>query len=62
MGILDKLLRRNREAEHDRWLAEHPGKGRPKMSEPIVSDAEQAAMRQRMEAEVAEQNAKRNAQ
>lgn len=62
MGILDKLFRRNREADHEKWLEQNPGKGRPTMKEPIVSDDEQAAMRARMEAEVAEQNAKRNAQ
>lgn len=61
MGILDKLFRRDKEADHEKWLENHPGKGKMDMSEPIVSDDEQAAMRSRMEAEVAEQNAKRNA-
>jgi hypothetical protein len=60
MGILDKLLRRNRDDDHEKWLAAHPGKGHMPKAEPIVSDDEQAATRARMEAEVAQQNAKRN--
>lgn len=62
MGILDKLFRRDKAAEHEKWLENNPGKGKMAMSEPIVSDDEQAATRARMEAEMAEQNAKRNAQ
>lgn len=62
MGILDKLFRRDKEADHERWLEKNPGKGKMTMSEPIVSDEEQAATRTRMEAEVAKQNAKRNEQ
>lgn len=60
MGILDKLFRRNRDADHEKWLADHPGKGKMTMTEPIVSDAEQAATRTRMENEMADQSAKRN--
>lgn len=62
MGILDKLFRRDREADHEKWLANNPGKGKMNMTEPIVSDDEQAATRARMEAEVDRQNAKRNEQ
>jgi hypothetical protein len=62
MGILDKLLRRNRDDDHAKWLEANPGKGKMPTAEPIVSDDEQAATRARMEAEVAAQNAKRNAQ
>ena len=63
MGILDKLLRRDKVADHKKWLEKHPGKGEMHMSgDPIVSDEEQAATRSRMEAEMAEQNAKRNEQ
>ena len=62
MGILDKLLRRNREDEHAKWVEAHPGKGKMPTAEPIVSQDEQDATRARMEAEVAAQNAKRNEQ
>ncbi len=62
MGILDKLFRRDKGADHEKWLEKNPGKGKMNMSEPIVSDAEQAATRERMEAEMAQQNAKRNQQ
>ncbi len=54
MGILDRLLRRK--VNHDDWLAAHPGKGKMTMTEPIVSDAEQAATRSRMEAEMDRKN------
>lgn len=54
MGILDRLLRRK--TDHNEWLAAHPGKGKMTMTEPIVSDAEQAATRARMEAEMDRKN------
>ncbi len=50
MSILDKLFRRK--PSHEEWLAAHPGKGRITMDAPAISDAEQAATRSRMEAEL----------
>ncbi|MGE0597881.1 MAG: hypothetical protein AB7J35_12060 [Dehalococcoidia bacterium] len=57
MGILDKLLRRK--PDHDQWLADHPGKGKVTMSAPAISEADEAATRSRMEAELTEQRSKR---
>jgi hypothetical protein len=59
VGILDKLLKRNRVADHDKWLEAHPGKGRVTMEAPGVSAQEEADMRSRMEDELAAQRAKR---
>jgi hypothetical protein len=58
--LLDKLLRRDTsDADHAKWLSEHPGKGAmPTISHEIDAD-EEAAMRQRMEAELDAQRAKR---
>lgn len=53
MSILDRILRRR--SSHEDWLAAHPGKGRITMTGPAISDAEQAATRARMEAEMSKQ-------
>ena len=47
MGILDRLLRRK--DDHDKWLADHPGKGNFTIDASPVTPAEQAATRARME-------------
>lgn len=57
MGILDKLLRRK--PDHDAWLAANPGKGKATVDAPDISADESAAMRSRMESELAEQRSKR---
>jgi hypothetical protein len=62
MGILDKLFRRNREADHDKWLAEHPGKGRVTMDAPSVSLEDEANTRSRMEAELSAQRERRESE
>lgn len=62
MGILDKLLRRNQEAEHDKWLAAHPGKGKVTMEAPGISADEEANTRSRMEAELDAQRVKRDSE
>jgi hypothetical protein len=59
MGILDKLFRRNREADHDKWLAAHPGKGKVTMDAPGISAEEEASTRSRMEDELDAQRARR---
>ncbi len=59
MGLLDKLLRRNSEADHAQWVKDHPEKDM--MPAPPVEDlVEKAKTRERMEKEVADQNAQRN--
>jgi hypothetical protein len=57
MGILDKLLRRK--PDHDQWLADHAGKGKVTMDAPAISEADEAATRSRMEAELVEQRTRR---
>ena len=59
MGILDKLFRRNREADHEKWLANNPGKGRVTMDAPSVSLEDEENTRARMEAELDAQRARR---
>ena len=59
MAFFDKLFRRNREADHDKWLAEHPGKGRVTMDAPSVSMEDEANTRSRMEAELSAQRDRR---
>jgi hypothetical protein len=59
MGILDKLFRRNRDADHDKWLEQHPGKGRVTMEAPGVSAEDEANTRSRMEKELDAQRARR---
>lgn len=59
MGLLDKLFRRNSAAEHEQWLKDHPEKNRPP-SAAVEDKAEHQRMRERMEKEMADQNAKRN--
>jgi hypothetical protein len=58
MSILDRILRRK--TSHEDWLEAHPGKGKVTMNAPIVSDAEEAATRSRMEGELAAQRVKRD--
>jgi len=59
MKLLDKLFKRDSEASHDKWLAEHPGKGKHTMEAPSISEDEGAATRQRMEDELDAQRARR---
>ena len=54
MSILDRIFKKK--SNHEEWLAAHPGKGKMTMTEPIVSDADQAATRSRMEADLNRQN------
>jgi hypothetical protein len=62
MNILDKILRRNRAADHERWLEAHPGKGKVTMEAPGISEAEEAGTRARMEAELDAQRARRGSE
>lgn len=62
MGILDKLLRRDKTAQHEKWLDAHPGKGRVTMDAPGISAQEEADTRSRMEDELNAQRAKRESE
>ncbi len=57
MSILDKLLRRSGDADHAKWLADHPGKGAIPHSAPPTEGYDQAS-RDHMEKELAAQRAK----
>jgi hypothetical protein len=59
LGIFDKLFRRNREADHEKWLSAHPGKGRVTMDAPSVSIEDEENTRARMEAELDAQRSRR---
>ncbi|GMV85555.1 MAG: hypothetical protein AMXMBFR80_14100 [Dehalococcoidia bacterium] len=57
MRWLNKLL--GRQQSHEEWLEAHPGKHSNKSAPPGISPEEEKGMRDRMEAELAEQRAKR---
>lgn len=60
MKLLDKLMRRdNSEAEHAKWLSEHPGKGAMPVIAPGVDAEHEQHIREQMEKELAEERAKR---
>lgn len=59
MGLLDKLLRRNTEADHAQWVKDHPEKDMMPAA-PVEDLVEKAKTRERMEKEVSDQNAARN--
>lgn len=60
MRWLKKLL--GRQETHEEWLEAHPGKQSNKSAPPSISAEDERGMRDRMEAELAEQRAKREDQ
>jgi hypothetical protein len=52
-------LKRDREADHQKWLAAHPGKEATKSAPPMVTDEEKDRIRARMEQELEDQRSKR---
>ncbi len=57
MRWLNRLL--GRQQSHEEWLEAHPGKHSNKSVPPAISPEDEQGMRDRMEAELAEQRAKR---
>lgn len=60
MGWLKKLL--GRQETHEEWLEAHPGKHSNKSAPPSISAEDEKGMRDRMEAELDAQRAKREDQ
>jgi hypothetical protein len=59
MKFLDKLLHRDRgDAGHQKWLAEHPGKGSMATGAPPPNAGYDQASREKMERELASQKEK----
>jgi hypothetical protein len=52
MGFLRRLL--GRERDHDKWLADHPGKDSKKSAPLAVDEEEQARVREHMEQDLQE--------
>ena len=59
MGIFDRFFKRKN--DHEKWLEDHPGKGKVTMDAPAISADDEANTRSRMEEELAEQRARRDA-
>ena len=60
MKLFHKLFRRK--DDHETWLAKHPGKDAPKSQPATITPEESQDMRDRMEAELSDQRARREAQ
>ena len=60
MKLFDKLFRRK--DDHETWLAKHPGKGAPTSQPATITPEESQGMRDRMEAELSDQRARRETQ